>query len=321
MKAHESVKKLSVCAVMVSFNRKKLLVRGLNALQRQTRPVDKIIIIDNASTDGTPELLKSEGFLDKKNIQFQQLTENLGGAGGFKTGVELAYQQGFDWIWMMDDDGYPTDDCLCRLLEYKDDYDFYGPLVLSDEDKENFSFPMTLPKSKKVIRSKPELMDFLEKEKKESKILNDILIPFNGVLINKESVRKIGFPDARFFIWGDDIEYTKRLQRQGGKIATISNIEFYHPTAPNLGTPMFFGRMQFNDTDSKIKLYCLCRNNTFNLKKYHGSLYALMFFLKTIWFYSFTKPSFKKLVFCIPALIHGWIENFSFHKLFMNSNF
>ncbi len=307
---------MKVCAVIVTFNRKTLLMRTLTALYAQTRPVDTILIIDNASSDGTPELLVEQGFLAKDNLIYQRLDNNTGGAGGFYIGVKHAYEMGYDWLWLMDDDGYPTPTCLEKLLAYRTDFDFYGPLVLSDDDKTALSFPITLPASNKIIRTKQQIPTA-----NSNAILSDVLIPFNGVLLDSNLVKKIGFPESMFFIWGDDIEYTKRARQAGARIATLSDIEFYHPTAPDLGTPMFFGKMQFNNTDSKIKLYCLCRNNTFNLKKYHSLLHALMFMLKTLWFYSFTKPSWQKLKFCTTALWHGWQADFTHHHAYIGKNF
>ncbi|KAA0913670.1 glycosyltransferase family 2 protein [Psychrobacter sp. ANT_WB68] len=306
-----------ICAVVVTFNRKELLLRTLSYLYKQTLPLHSIVVIDNASNDGTNELLQHLGYLDKSNLFYHKLVNNTGGAGGFYEGTKIAHESDVDWIWLMDDDGYPPQTCLETLLEYQDRYDFYGPLVLSDQDKTTLSFPITLPTSKRIVRNKTQLDIFSS----NNKVLSNVLIPFNGVLLRSSLVSHIGYPLAKFFIWGDDIEYTKRARKSGARIATITDIEFYHPTAPSLGTPMFFGKMQFNDTNSKIKLYCLCRNNTVNLKKYHGNLYALLFSIKTIWFYSFTQPSLKKLKFSLYGLSAGWFNDFSKHRQFIGKTF
>lgn len=308
---------IKICAVVVTFNRKELLLRTLKGLYEQTLPVHSIVVIDNASTDGTNELLQQSGYLDKPNLFYHKLAINTGGAGGFYEGTKIAHQSDIDWIWMMDDDGYPAQSCLEALLEYQDRYDFYGPLVLSDQDKTTLSFPITLPTSKKIIRNKEQLNSI----SLANKVLSDVLIPFNGVLLRSSLVTTIGYPLAKFFIWGDDIEYTKRAKKTGARIATITSIEFYHPTAPNLGSPMFFGKMQFNDTDSMIKLYCLCRNNTFNLKIYHGDFLALLFIVKTLWFYSFTRPSLTKLRFCLRGLFDGFVGDFTRHEQFIGRTF
>lgn len=308
---------MKVCAVIVTFNRKILLMRTLTALYAQTRPIDTILIIDNASSDGTPELLVEQGFLVKDNLIYQRLDNNTGGAGGFYIGVKHAYEMGYDWLWLMDDDGYPTPTCLEKLLAYRTDFDFYGPLVIDDKGTGKLSFPFWINKRTRITNR-----DEANSHAKHNRgVLKNVLSPFNGVLVKKSLIGRIGYPEAPFFIWGDEINYTMRARQAGARIATLSDIEFYHPTAPDLGTPMFFGKMQFNNTDSKIKLYCLCRNNTFNLKKYHSPLHALMFMLKTLWFYSFTKPSWQKLKFCTTALWHGWQADFTHHHAYIGKNF
>ena len=149
-----------ICAVVVTFNRKELLLRTLSNLYKQSSPLHSIVVIDNASNDGTNELLQHLGYLDKSNLFYHKLAYNTGGAGGFYEGTKIAHKSDADWIWLMDDDGYPPQTCLKMLLEYQDRYDFYGPLVLSDQDKTTLSFPINFPTSKKIIRNKKKLDAF-----------------------------------------------------------------------------------------------------------------------------------------------------------------
>src|SRR5208283_3808991 len=117
--------KESVCAVVVTYNRKCLLLECLEALFKQTYPLEAIYIIDNASTDGTPEMLKGKGVIrsilnpdnypleeatevvisgmHKIHIHYFRMHENIGGAGGFYYGTRLAHEAGHKWIWLMDD--------------------------------------------------------------------------------------------------------------------------------------------------------------------------------------------------------------------------
>ncbi len=113
----------TVAAVLVTYNRKEFLSECLDGLLHQTRPVDRIILIDNASTDGTPEFLKQRGYLGNPVIDYVQMPDNTGGAGGFHEGVKRGYYAGYRWLWLMDDDVEPTARCfgddaaLCRALE------------------------------------------------------------------------------------------------------------------------------------------------------------------------------------------------------------
>ncbi len=104
-----------VTAVVVTFDRVELLKEALQALQGQSRPIDHIVVVDNASTDGT------QGFLDalvdaENNVEVVRLDRNVGGAGGFAEGMRQAHAAGCDWIWLMDDDAAPAPDSLRILL-------------------------------------------------------------------------------------------------------------------------------------------------------------------------------------------------------------
>src|SRR5699024_2710161 len=109
---------MRIAAVVVTFNRSDLLLGTLQGLTRQTRPVDAIFLINNASTDGTEDLLKSEGWLNNHKVIYLKADTNLGGAGGFEKGMRAAYEAGYDWLWTMDDDVEPDVDALEVTLSY-----------------------------------------------------------------------------------------------------------------------------------------------------------------------------------------------------------
>ena len=86
----------SVAAVVVTFNRSRLLLECLASLLGQTQRLAKIIVIDNASSDGTQQALASHGYLAHPDIDYVRLPHNTGGAGGFHEGVKRGYEGGFD---------------------------------------------------------------------------------------------------------------------------------------------------------------------------------------------------------------------------------
>ena len=80
--------KKSICAVVVTYNRKELLLRCLQALEQQSYSLEHIVIVDNASTDGTVDFLEQQGYLENPKVTLLSLLENQGGAGGFHAGIK-----------------------------------------------------------------------------------------------------------------------------------------------------------------------------------------------------------------------------------------
>ena len=91
-----------VAAVVVTYNRKNLLLENVQSLLGQTFSDVQIIIVDNNSSDGTQDVLQQ--FIERKQILYFNTGANLGGAGGFSYGIRLAVEAGYEYIWVMDDD-------------------------------------------------------------------------------------------------------------------------------------------------------------------------------------------------------------------------
>lgn len=299
-----------IVAVVVTWNRRDLLRRIIDAIDASTHPVDELIVVDNASTDDSVEMVR--GLETTVPIRIVELASNTGGAGGFHAGLETAMKRDADLIWLMDDDGLPTPDCLERLLPYADRYDFLGPAVVAEQDNSRLCFPIRIPGSSKVVH---DLADV--KRAATDGVLEGVVIPFNGVLVTQELVRRIGYVREEFFIWGDDVEYLWRAKKAGARVATIVPAIFEHPATDDLGTPMMFGRTTYNHTPSDLKHYCMVRNNITNLKAYVGPLGVLAFLVKTLWFYVFTRPKPERLTLSARAAWAAARKDFTGHERFL----
>ncbi|MER7605774.1 glycosyltransferase [Nocardioides sp. NPDC023903] len=304
-----------VAAVVVTFNRLELLQRLLERLD-VVDGLDEVIVIDNASTDGTSQwLAELDGAEEPGQRQVpviaRTLQRNSGGAGGFHDGLELAIERGADLVWLMDDDGLPDTDCLGLLLK-QTDLDFWGPLVVDEGDPGRLVFPIRLPGRSKVVH---QLAD-VEAAATDG-LIKDIVIPFNGVLVTRDLVERIGYPRAEYFIWGDDHEYRLRAEKAGARIATVVGAQVRHPSVGDLGTPMAWGRATYNHTPSDLKHYCMARNNLLNLRDYRGWPFALAFVAKTLWFYLLTKPQPKRIRLSAQAWWAAIRGDFSGHERFL----
>jgi len=311
-----------IAAVVVTFNRLGLLQRLVERL-RTVPEVDEILVIDNASADGTGEWLAATSrqlrtaatatpSAPGPELHHRTLTRNRGGAGGFHDGLAWAMERGADLAWLMDDDGLPDANALATLLARREDFDFWGPVVVDEADPDRLVFPIRLPGGTRVVHRMADVTAAAT-----DGVIRDVVIPFNGVLVTRELVQRIGTPREEFFIWGDDHEYRLRAERAGGRVGTVVAARLRHPSVGDLGTPMMFGRTTYNHTPSDLKHYCMARNNLVNLREYRGTAHALMFVAKTVWFYALTKPSVARLRLSAEAMRAGLRGDFTGHQRFL----
>jgi len=208
-----------VAAVVVTHNRKALLRQCLTALQAQTYALTEIIVVDNASTDGTAQMVET-AFPD---ITLRVLDENRGGAGGFHEGMRLAAERDVDWIWVMDDDAEPKPDALERL--------FASGLC---ERKETVAltplkrFPSGMPQYDQTGAYDPVRGDIKPATSVDEPWTEVTYGAFVGLLCRASAVATVGLPDPSFFLWYDDVEYCLRLARQGRLYLVSSSTIVHH---------------------------------------------------------------------------------------------
>lgn len=217
-----SEKKESIVAVVVTYNRKALLLKCLQSLARQTRPVDGLILIDNASTDGTPSMLLEQGILEdlpKENLlsiqEFRskpavlgeitttvlRMHENTGGSGGFYEGIKRAHKDGAEWIWVMDDDIETDPECLKGLLAFSDISKCIHPRKYFNNGVSHaWEGYYDLKTGRRVFQNNPSFH-------KGFSFCTLNTGCFEGMLIHRSIIDAIGYPDPRFFIGMDDSLY------------------------------------------------------------------------------------------------------------------
>lgn len=243
----------SVNILIVTFNRKKLLKNTIEFIFIQNFSDYKITIIDNASCDGSFLYISSLWDFRENNIEWISLGENIGGAGGFYEGIKYALEQDAEYIWMMDDDGYPAEDCLEKLYNslLNKKLDAISPLQININDHNQLAFPVWV--NKKQVRGHIDQIPkdtFIEKEANL----------FNGLLMHRSVVEKVGLPRKEFFIRGDEVEYTKRFLKNNIKFGTLTSAKFYHPSDDTERVSCLFGKVVIRDAHSDFKNYYMFRN-------------------------------------------------------------
>lgn len=195
-----------VCAVVVTHNRVDLLRECLAALEGQTRPPDRVLVVDNASTDGTGDAVSAEF----PAAHLVSLRENTGSAGGFHAGLEAARRGAEEWFWLMDDDTIPRPDALEALLA--------APAALAD-----------LPPAPALLASRVlwrdgrlhpmntpgfERSDVARLVESAARGLLPLRVTtFVSLLVRRAAIDRHGLPLRHFFIWSDDLEFTARILR------------------------------------------------------------------------------------------------------------
>jgi len=220
---------MKICTVVVTYNRYNLLTECLDALLAQTYKTD-ILVVDNASTDGTHIKIKEDGYLSHGNLIYHRLESNLGGSGGFHFGVKYALENKYDFVWLMDDDAEPELDSLELLMNYADNtkYSAFAPSLYVGDKNDNilnitgghrgvFDYNKPLPGFQKPIA----------KTEYEKELCEIDMASFVGILIAISSIEKIWLPRDDFFIHHDDVEYSLRLSKVG-KILMVNKSKIYH---------------------------------------------------------------------------------------------
>ncbi|HJB46595.1 MAG TPA: glycosyltransferase family 2 protein [Candidatus Mediterraneibacter surreyensis] len=212
---------LRIAAVVVTYNRKELLSECVGAVLEQTYPVD-ILIVDNASTDGTRQEL--EELICQGKIQYINTGANLGGAGGFHVAVREAVSRKYDYIWLMDDDTIPEKDALLTLVQ------------AGKDTKGNFGFL-----SSKAVWKDGNVCRMNEQKFMGSEVVNGKKFTkcrqatFVSLFLPSRVVFQIGLPIKEFFIWGDDVEYTRRISEKYTCYYVPESVVL-HKTANNEGS-------------------------------------------------------------------------------------
>ncbi|MGO2695542.1 glycosyltransferase [Bavariicoccus seileri] len=300
---------INVVTLVVTYNRKALLEECLNALLEQSLAVDKLIVVDNDSTDGTNQLFGSGNRFDYPVIDYIKLPENSGGAGGFYEGIKYAtenYQ--YEWLWLMDDDTIVYRDTLKSFnnalgsfeADARQDVSFLASTVFGPENE-----PMNVPvlDARRSANGYPDwyfnLADGLVKIESAT---------FVSLLINGDAIQKIGYPCKDYFIWGDDTEYTQRLTKYYGPAYLVGPAKVLHK---RFNTKRLL--LIEEENENRIPMYYyLYRNALINYREYGSGLdfiKNIISIIQTIFAIGF-KPGIKFRLKKIKVIFKGMFAYF-----------
>ena len=254
--------------MVVTYNRLIMLKETVSAIESQTYPCD-ILLVDNASTDSTG-LWAAEYAAGKENITYCNTGANIGGAGGFNYGMRKAVEHGYDYVWVMDDDCIPNPDTLEKLMDADRtlggpvNYGYLSSVVLWTDGTE---CKMNRQKIKKAYY---ENVHYLK-----DSIIQVEQSTFVSILFPAATVKKVGLPIKEFFIWGDDIEYTRRITvRNSMPSFMVGNSQVVHAMKENTGSSIA------TDVPDRINRYRYAFRNEAYLYRKEGIKGIVYYILK-----------------------------------------
>lgn len=226
----------------MAYNRRDLLAEVLDGLRAQSRPVDAIVVVDNASSDHSSDVVRERC----PEATLVRLTRNTGGAGGFAVGMAAAVARHRpDWIWVMDDDTIPESGALDGLLRALDGYPSddlvaLGSRVVWTEGSEH---PMNTPRRNPFARR-------TEKDRAAAAASQPVRsLSFVSSMYRADAVERHGLPIADYFLWNDDFEFSARLLRHGTGLSVPASTVVHKTRA-----------LASTDTDPGERFYLEVRN-------------------------------------------------------------
>lgn len=319
-------KYLSVACVVVTFNRKMLLLETLNALLEQHVCPTAIFVIDNHSTDGTSELLLENHFISHTDdcsetllapdlyLYYTRLTTNSGGAGGFHEGIKQAFARGFAWIWLLDDDACPEPTALACLLRYINSEIMALASSVWGEDNALQLAHRGHFTGKTVY---PYLHTPLSETAYQEETVLIEMASFVGLLLKREAIQRIGLPKREFFIHHDDVEYCLRLKTVG-KMWLIPASRIIHKDR-NMQREQwrnFLGRRSRRIPFNRLWLFYFSIRNAVYLGKQQLSTYCFFvrsaqYFLKlSVGILLYDEHKIERLYCLYQAFKDGFLANF-----------
>lgn len=251
----------SVIAVVVTYNRLNLLIDLINSLRNQTYPISKIIVVNNGSTDETADWLEKQNDL----TIFHQ--DNCGSSGGQYRSIKEAMTFDYEWVWVMDDDIIHDKNTLENLMKFADSEKVLTTLRYTNQNEVfyNDTLSYNLSSPFKSFWGKVINKDILDQNKD---LIKADGITFEGPLIHRNIIKKVGLPLYNLFIYGDDTEFLIRVTKANYPIYIVKNAKTTRRLDYTLDQKDNNGKLIFN-----WKHYYIIRN-IIVINRLHGNIFV-----------------------------------------------
>ena len=290
---------IRVAAVFATMNRAKTAEACVMALARQTRPPEWVMVADNVSGDDTVEVLENLKDLPFKLV-VHRMQENLGNAGGVREVMEMAFSQGADAVWILDDDSWPREKAVESLLEGEWDPRVVRHALQIDPKTGRFTWPLLIDDGSSGWRLVWDENEFPDGKSVRSRIT------WTGALLPREVREAVGPVNGDLFIRGEDEEYPWRIEQAGFSQEAIRGALMDHPGPENVIQWRFLGKNLFFEKGlADWKLYYKVRNMVWLKRWQSGSPKAVsMAFAYAVAATVIDGPS--RIPLLVRAIRDGW---------------
>lgn len=249
-----------ITSVIVTYNRKDMLIKLLEIYEGLATNLDNVIVVNNCSNDGTYELLKK--WEDEKSTLSKyiiNMSENLGGSGGFYEGIKKALEIDSDWIYVSDDDAFPKNNVFEVFNDYIENNDTTSIAAICGMELSYGSIP--LKSRRRINKGMFRIKEVVVEEKEYNDIFDLDCFTYVGTMMNSIHLKKCGITEKDYFIYYDDTEHSLRLSKSG-KIICLPEAQIIH-----------------NQISTSLKAtwkdYYLCRNKILMIRKHFNRYYVV----------------------------------------------
>jgi rhamnopyranosyl-N-acetylglucosaminyl-diphospho-decaprenol beta-1,3/1,4-galactofuranosyltransferase len=273
-------------------------------MAKQTHPIAHLIVVDNGPDRPARDVVEACGL----PATWLPSWRNLGGAGGFALGILHALAMGADWVWLGDDDGLAADaTVLATLVEVAERRGLaaVSPTIVDRADPDRLAFPIRRGLTWHNTRSA-----LLSADAADAELLPGIAALFNGALFRASTLEKVGVPDLRLFVRGDEVEVHRRLVRSGLPFGTALQATYLHPAATGEDKPMLGGRLHARDPDDPVKSFYTYRNRGYLISQPGMRRVGLLELPRFAWYFLLTKRRPAEFVRWLRLVRAGRAERF-----------
>ena len=216
--------------VICNYNKKDYIVNCIRSVLAQSYQDFELYVVDNASTDGSAEAIRSEFPVER--VHLIENKENLGGSGGFNTGLRLCLENDYQYLMCVDNDILMAEDNVERLVAFMEKHPEVG---MAGSKINLMDAPEFLQSYGCVIDfEKYNFFDYHKREKESESNIQEFeyctFVPACSLIVRTEVVKKVGIMPEDNFIYWDDMEWGYLVNKAGWKVAVYRDAAIRHKT-------------------------------------------------------------------------------------------